>query len=250
MSVISRIEISNLYKRYKNAQQDSLSDININIEAGTKFGLLGPNGAGKTTMISILCGFLEASSGNVSYLSAEGKEITGKELKSIIGFVPQEYAMYGELTPMQNLEYFGALYNMKPEVIHSRSVELLDILGLNEVSDKKVGNFSGGMKRRVNLAIGIIHNPSIIFLDEPTVGVDVQSKHAIIRFLNELNQKKTTIIYTSHHMNEAQEFCDELVLIDHGKVVAQGGTQELLATHGEEDLHTMFINLTGEEYRN
>ncbi|MCV9389441.1 ABC transporter ATP-binding protein [Reichenbachiella ulvae] len=250
MSVISRIEISNLYKRYKNAHQDSLSDINITIEAGTKFGLLGPNGAGKTTMISILCGFLEASSGGVKYLSNEGEEIVGKGLKSIIGFVPQEYAMYGELTPMQNLEYFGALYNMKPDVIHERSVELLDILGLNEVADKKVANFSGGMKRRVNLAIGIIHNPSIIFLDEPTVGVDVQSKHAIIRFLNELNQKNATIIYTSHHMNEAQEFCDELVLIDHGKVVAQGATANLLATHGEEDLHTLFIHLTGEEYRN
>lgn len=250
MSVLSSIEISKLYKRYKHASQDSLSDINIHIEAGKKFGLLGPNGAGKTTMISILCGFLESSSGKIAYLNKSGQEITGKELKRIIGFVPQEYAMYGEMTPMQNLEYFGALYNMSADVIKKRSIELLEILGLSEVANKKVGKFSGGMKRRVNLAIGIIHSPSILFLDEPTVGVDVQSKHAIIRFLNVLNQQDTTIIYTSHHMNEAQEFCDELVLIDHGKIIAQGQTQELLAEHKEEDLHHLFINLTGEEYRN
>ncbi|UXP32542.1 ABC transporter ATP-binding protein [Reichenbachiella agarivorans] len=250
MLAISHIEIADLYKRYPKASGDSLSNINLRIDSGTKYGLLGPNGAGKTTLISILCGFLEASKGSLKYYSTTGEEIIGRDRKSIIGFVPQEYAMYDEMTPLQNLAYFGALYNMKPVRIKQRSEELLAVLGLSEVAHKRVRDFSGGMKRRVNLAIGIIHDPVILFLDEPTVGVDVQSKHAIIRFLNELNEQGTTIIYTSHHMNEAQEFCQELMLIDHGTIVAQGKTEELMKDHQADDLHSLFISLTGEEYRN
>lgn len=250
MSEISHVDILDMHKRYPGAMEDSLSQINMNIPAGRKFGLLGPNGAGKTSLISIMCGFLEPSSGSVTYYTKDKRELEGRALKNVIGFVPQEYALYGELSPRQNLEYFGALYNMRKGEINKRSEELLVILGLSEVADKPCGSFSGGMKRRVNLAIGIIHSPKILFLDEPTVGVDVQSKHAIIRFLNQLNIEGTTIIYTSHHMNEAQEFCDELALIDHGKVMAKGMTTDLLAQHGTDDLHTLFINLTGEEYRN
>ncbi|PIB34411.1 ABC transporter ATP-binding protein [Reichenbachiella sp. 5M10] len=250
MPAIAHINISEMSKRYPRAMEESLKRVSIHIDAGMKYGLLGPNGAGKTTLISIMCGFLEPTSGEVIYRTQDGGAVLGKELKTMIGFVPQEYAMYGELTPLQNLEYFGALYGMSSEHIRRRSRELLEVLGLSEVAKKPTRDFSGGMKRRVNLAIGIIHDPAILFLDEPTVGVDVQSKHAIIRFLNELNNQGTTIIYTSHHMNEAQEFCDELVLIDHGSIVAQGKTTELLDKHKAEDLHSMFIELTGEEYRN
>ncbi|MGL1885593.1 MAG: ABC transporter ATP-binding protein [Reichenbachiella sp.] len=250
MSSISHIEIEGLYNRYPRSKVDSLCDINLQIAAGTKFGLLGPNGAGKTTLISIMCGFLTQTTGEIRYRSTEGTSIVGRSLKSIIGFVPQEYAMYDELSPIENLEYFGALYNLKSREIKERSAELLKILGLTEVANTRVRDFSGGMKRRVNLAIGVIHEPKILFLDEPTVGVDVQSKHAIIRFLNKLNEAGATIIYTSHHMNEAQELCDEIVLIDHGKVLANGGTKELLLSHNSEDLQSLFISLTGEEYRN
>lgn len=242
------IQISGVYKRYKSAQEDSLSDINIDIAQGDVFGLLGPNGAGKTTLISILCGIIPVSSGIIRFYH-DGAAYSDKERKSRIGFVPQEYAFYHELTPRQNLDYFGAMYNLSKTTLQERREHLLEVLGLQKAADKKVATFSGGMKRRVNLAIGIIHQPEILFLDEPTVGVDVQSRNAIIRYLQQINQAGTTIIYTSHHMSEAEEFCKHIALIDHGRVIAKGELQGLKADHQVKDLQTLFINLTGEQYR-
>jgi ABC-2 type transport system ATP-binding protein len=171
------------------------------------------------------------------------------EQKSRIGFVPQEYAFYQELTPRQNLDYFGAMYNLSKDTLTQRREHLLEVLGLQKAADKKVGTFSGGMKRRVNLAIGIIHQPDILFLDEPTVGVDVQSRNAIIRYLQNINQTGTTIIYTSHHMAEAEEFCKHIALIDHGKLMAAGELDSLKKQHSVASLQSLFINLTGEAYR-
>jgi ABC-2 type transport system ATP-binding protein len=242
------IEIQNIYKRYKSSQQDSLTDVSINIETGDVFGLLGPNGAGKTTLISILCGIIPPSSGHVHYL-LDGAVASDHERKNRVGFVPQEYAFYQELSPRQNLDYFGAMYNLSRKDLQIRREHLLEVLGLAKVGDKKVGTFSGGMKRRVNLAIGIIHQPAILFLDEPTVGVDVQSRNAIIRYLQELNQAGTTIIYTSHHMSEAEEFCKHIALIDHGKVIAEGELAGLKMQNEAPDLQSLFIKLTGEQYR-
>lgn len=242
------IEIQNVFKKYKAAQENSLTDVSLNIKSGDIFGLLGPNGAGKTTLISILCGIIPPSAGNIHFYQ-ENQQISEQERKSHIGFVPQEYAFYQELTPRQNLDYFGAMYNLGKNELASRRENLLEILGLSKFADKKVGTFSGGMKRRVNLAIGIIHEPSILFLDEPTVGVDVQSRNAIIRFLREINQAGTTIIYTSHHMSEAEEFCKHIALIDHGKVIAKGDLADLRMEHEVSDLQSLFIKLTGEEYR-
>lgn len=242
------IEIRNVFQKYKSAQENSLSGVSLNIETADIFGLLGPNGAGKTTLISILCGIIPPSSGEVNFYQ-NGQLISEKQRKSSIGFVPQEYAFYQELTPRQNLDYFGAMYNLPKTNLETRREHLLDILGLTKVGDKKVGSFSGGMKRRVNLAIGIIHEPDILFLDEPTVGVDVQSRNAIIRYLQHINDAGTTIIYTSHHMSEAEEFCKHIALIDHGKVIAQGALDDLKAKHNVSSLQSLFINLTGEEYR-
>lgn len=242
------IQIRDVYKRYKSAQQDSLSNVSLDIMQSDVFGLLGPNGAGKTTLISILCGIIPVSSGAVRFLH-DGVAYTEYEKKSRIGFVPQEYAFYQELTPRQNLDYFGAMYNLSKSKLQERREHLLGVLGLEKAADKKVGTFSGGMKRRVNLAIGIIHEPDILFLDEPTVGVDVQSRNAIIRYLQQINRQGTTIIYTSHHMSEAEEFCKHIALIDHGKVIAAGGLQALKTQHEVSSLQTLFINLTGEEYR-
>lgn len=242
------IEIRDVYKRYKSAQEDSLSNVSLDIMQSDVFGLLGPNGAGKTTLISILCGIIPVSSGSVRFLH-DGVAYTEYEKKSRIGFVPQEYAFYQELTPRQNLDYFGAMYNLSKSKLQERREHLLGVLGLEKAADKKVGTFSGGMKRRVNLAIGIIHEPDILFLDEPTVGVDVQSRNAIIRYLQQINRQGTTIIYTSHHMSEAEEFCKHIGLIDHGKVIAAGGLQALQTQHEVSSLQTLFINLTGEEYR-
>lgn len=242
------IQIKSLDKRYQGSDKYSLKAINLTIEKGDIYGILGPNGAGKTTMISILCGILEASSGEVLYWNEE-EIVTFKNIQPRIGFVPQEYALYQELTAKQNLEYFGALYNLSKTKIAQRTDEILEILGLSHVADKKVETFSGGMKRRVNLAIGIIHEPTILFLDEPTVGVDVQSKVAILKFLNLLNEQGTTIIYTSHHLSEAQEFCNRIALIDQGQIVLEGGMKSLLVTHQVQDLKALFIQFTGEEYR-
>ena len=242
------IQIEDVTKRYKSAQEDSLSRVNLQINESDVYGLLGPNGAGKTTLISILCGIIPPSQGNVSYYIG-GSEISSQERRSKLGFVPQEYAFYQELSPRQNLDYFGAMYNLSKAELSVRIDELLEELGLTKVANKEVSTFSGGMKRRVNLAIGLIHKPAILFLDEPTVGVDVQSKNAIIKYLEEINSAGTTIVYTSHHMSEAEEFCNRIALIDHGKVVAEGGMSELLIKNEAPSLQDLFIKLTGEEYR-
>lgn len=242
------IQIEHVTKRYKSALEDSLSDVNLQINEGDVYGLLGPNGAGKTTLISILCGIIEPTQGNIRY-HIGGKNISDEERRSRIGFVPQEYAFYQELSPRQNLAYFGAMYNLTKAQLSVRIGALLDELGLTKVADQEVSTFSGGMKRRVNLAIGLIHQPAILFLDEPTVGVDVQSRNAIIKYLEEINQAGTTIVYTSHHMSEAEEFCNRIALIDHGKVVVEGGLSALLTKNDAASLQSLFIQLTGEEYR-
>ena len=242
------IDIVNLSKRYKSSEEDSLKDLNISILSGEKFGVVGPNGAGKTTLISIICGIIPSTSGSISYFSKE-KEVNLKAIKGEIGFVPQEFAFYEELSPKQNLDYFGAFYGLSKDEIKSQSTKILSMLGLADVTHKKIQTFSSGMKRRVNLAIGILHSPSILFLDEPTVGVDVQSKYAIIKFLNELNESGTTIVYTSHHMSEAEEFCDRIALIDKGQLIAFDSITKLLQDHDCSSLKKLFIKLTGEGYR-
>jgi len=242
------IQIEAVSKRYRGAVTDSLKKVSLTIQTGDVYGILGPNGAGKTTLISILCGILEASDGRIVYRD-NNEVVSFKGIQPKIGFVPQEYALYQELTPIQNLEYFGALYNLSKEKIATRTKEILAILGLSRVAEHRVETFSGGMKRRVNLAIGIIHEPSILFLDEPTVGVDVQSKVAILKFLNQLNQAGTTIIYTSHHLSEAQDFCNRIALIDQGGIIMKGDIDALLSTHASKDLKSLFIQFTGEEYR-
>ena len=242
------IQIEDITKRYKSAQEDSLRQVSLQINERDVFGLLGPNGAGKTTLISILCGIIPPSQGTINYY-IQGNSISESERRSRVGFVPQEYAFYQELSARQNLDYFGAMYNLSKSELTARIDELLEALGLQKSADKKVSTFSGGMKRRVNLAIGLIHRPSILFLDEPTVGVDVQSKNAIIKYLEEINRTGTTIVYTSHHMSEAEAFCNRIALIDHGKVVVEGDLQELLKENFAPDLQSLFIKLTGEEYR-
>ncbi|MEO6287421.1 MAG: ABC transporter ATP-binding protein [Dyadobacter sp.] len=242
------IQIQNIYKRYKSSREDSLTDVSLDIQTGDVFGLLGPNGAGKTTLISILCGIIPASSGQIHYF-IDGDQVTETERKNRVGFVPQEYAFYQELTARQNLDYFGAMYNLSKSNLQQRREHLLEVLGLTKAADKKVSTYSGGMKRRINLAIGIIHEPAILFLDEPTVGVDVQSRNAIIRYLQQINQSGTTIIYTSHHMGEAEEFCKHIALIDNGKVIAAGELLKLKTENAVPSLQSLFIKLTGEQYR-
>lgn len=239
------IVLSSLTKRYRNAEEESLKQVGFSIRQGEKFGILGPNGAGKTTLISILSGIITQTSGQFSFFW-NGKKLSSSEVKHSIGFVPQEYAFYEELTPMQNMMYFGSLYNMGKSEIRQRTEEIFSVLGLSAIIHKKAKIFSGGMKRRMNLAIGIIHQPDILFLDEPTVGADVQSKHAMMEYLNKMNLEGTTIVYSSHHMSEAQEFCNRIAFINQGRLVACNDVETLMKQHSASDLKSLFIHLTGE----
>jgi ABC-2 type transport system ATP-binding protein len=236
------IIVEDLSKRYKNAQEFSLQHVSFTVSGGDKFGILGPNGAGKTTLISIMCGIFNPSGGKVKFT------IPGlTEYK--IGLVPQDYSFYNELTASQNLEYFGVLYHLEKKEIRERTEKILTLLGLLNYANKKVVTFSGGMKRRLNLAIGILHSPAILFLDEPTVGVDIQSRNAIIQFLNSINESGTTIIYTSHHIQEAEEFCNKIALLDYGKIIAFDETGNLKKKNNSVSLTEVVLKLTGEDYR-
>ncbi len=243
------IEIDQLYYKYKRAENYSLEDISFSIEENDKFGILGPNGAGKTTLISLICGVLENQQGALRYKTGN-KTLDIRGFQETLGFVPQEYAFYPELSPIQNLEYFGSFYNMNKTEINNRSFEILDKLGLGEVGHKKINTFSGGMKRRVNLAIGILHDPKVLILDEPTVGVDVQSKNAIHKYLSGLHASGATIIYSSHLLPEVESLCNNMALIEHGKLIALGPITKVLGDHNHQDLESLFISMTGESYRN
>ena len=243
------IKIVSLSKKYKNAEMYSLDNFTLSVNEGQIFGLLGPNGAGKTTLISILCGLVVPTSGHFS-INNLIYEANANEIKKIIGVVPQEYALYQTLTARENLIYFGSMNGLKGKNLHDKVTEILDLLGLLKYADKKIETFSGGMKRRVNLIAGILHNPKVLFLDEPTVGVDVQSKNFIIEYLKKLNKNGTTIIYTSHHLSEAQDFCTEIAIIDRGIIYAQGTPNNLInSTSNARNLEDVFISLTGKELR-
>ena len=243
------IQITALSKKYKDAETYSLEDFTLTIKEGQIFGLLGPNGAGKTTLISMLCGLIKPSSGSFTIDNMTYSK-NSREIKKIIGVVPQEYALYPTLTARENLMYFGSMCGLKGTDLKEKVIESLDFLGLLKFADKRIETFSGGMKRRVNLIAGILHNPKVLFLDEPTVGVDVQSKNAIIDYLKQLNQKGTTIIYTSHHLVEAQDFCTDIAILDRGKIHAQGTPADLIAaTANARNLEDVFISLTGKDLR-
>ena len=243
------IDISEMSFGYPDNPGLSFSGLNLQVEKGARFGLFGPNGAGKTTLMNLMTGLLSVNSGRISLL---GNDVSrhNNSVNRLFGFVPQDFSFYQELSPAENLEFFGAWSGLGRKQISQRIKELLNILGLEEVRDKQVLKFSGGMKRRVNLAIGVIHQPQVLFLDEPTVGVDVQTRHAIINYLLELNTRGTTLIYTSHQLSEAEDLCDEVALLDNGKIIAGGCIQALLKAHDNETLESLFINLTGREYRN
>lgn len=243
------IKIESLSKKYKDADQYSLNNVSLNINEGEIFGLLGPNGAGKTTLISMLCGLVKPTSGHFTIDDLSYSNHSSK-IKKIIGVVPQEYALYPTLTARENLHYFGSMYGLKGSDLKDKVIETLDLLGLLKFADKRVETFSGGMKRRVNLIAGILHKPKVLFLDEPTVGVDVQSKNAIIDYLKVLNENGTSIIYTSHHLAEAEDFCTNIAILDRGRIYAKGTPSTLINSVEEaRNLEDVFISLTGKDLR-
>ncbi|MNJ89034.1 Doxorubicin resistance ATP-binding protein DrrA [compost metagenome] len=237
------LHVSNVYKSYGKSTVPSLDGVSFTVEKGEIVGVFGPNGAGKTTLISILSSILEPTLGSVVY-HLDGEK-SPREVRSNIGFVPQDFSFFPELTAKQNLSYFGNLYGLEREKLTQKMDELLHKVGLFHVKNQKVATFSGGMKRRLNLIISLLHNPAILFLDEPTVGVDVQSKIAIMNLLQELNKQGTTIIYTSHHLKEAEEFCNQIILIDHGKIIASNTLTSLLNQYQVTNLEDLILQLTG-----
>ena len=244
------IHIQQLFKTYPGADAPAVDGLDLTVEEGRFFGLLGPNGAGKTTTLSILCGLLSATSGKASVLGYELPNELSK-VKPLLGVVPQDIALYDTLTARENLKFYGAMYGIPTKVLNPRITQLLDEFGLAEKADKVVGTYSGGMKRRVNLIVGLLHAPRILFLDEPTVGIDVQSRAMINEYLHKLNTSGTTIIYTSHHMDEAERMCDSIGIIDHGKLIAQGAPSELLTANPDcTSLEDIFLKLTGKALRN
>lgn len=243
------IQINQLSKRYKATDEYAVRDLDLNISKGEIFGLLGPNGAGKTTLISMLSSLLKPTSGT---FSIDGLNFSAhkNQLKQLIGSVPQEYALYPSLTATENLAYFGSMYGLKGNELKEDINSHLENLGLSKFANKKIKTFSGGMKRRVNLIAGILHEPKVLFLDEPTVGVDVQSRNVIIDHLKQLNKKGTTIIYTSHHLNEAEAFCTRVAIIDNGRIVCKGKPRQLIAQQkNARHLEDVFLALTGKALR-
>lgn len=243
------IVIEGISKQYKGSEKFSLTNLSLTIEEREIFGLLGPNGAGKTTLISILCSLIKPTSGSFTIDGLNYRK-NKTQLKQLIGIVPQEYALYPSLSAYENLSYFGSMYGLKGEQLKQKVTNALDELGLLAFAHKKIDTFSGGMKRRVNLLASVLHQPKVLFLDEPTVGVDVQSKNVIIKFLKELNRQGTTIIYTSHHLNEAEHFCTRVAIIDSGEIKLEGKPEELIREReGTHNLEDVFLSLTGNDLR-
>lgn len=243
------IQINQLSKKYKGAELFSVKDLDLKVEEGEIYGLLGPNGAGKTTLISMLTSLLKPTSGTFTIDSLNFKEHKN-QLKQLIGIVPQEYALYPTLTAYENLEYFGSMYGIKGGDLKKSIMQHLEIMGLSKFANKKTATFSGGMKRRVNLIAGILHQPKVLFLDEPTVGVDVQSKNVIIDHLKYLNEQGTTIVYTSHHLNEAEVFCTRVAIIDNGEIIVEGVPSKLINNQAAaNNLEDVFLVKTGNALR-
>lgn len=249
MSGTPIVEIEGLTKIFKDSDEPAVKGVSFTIHKNEVFGLLGPNGAGKTTIISILCGLFAPSSGTVKidgmYTSSHLDQI-----KQIIGVVPQDIALYPTLTARENLNFYGSMYGLSGQDLKDKIEMWLDNLGLTKAANRRVETFSGGMKRRVNLIASILHQPKILFLDEPTVGVDVQSRNVIMEQLKKLNKEGTTIIYTSHHLEEAEDFCTQIAIIDYGTILIQGTPAQLIAnTPGSSSLEDVFLNLTKRKLR-
>ncbi len=229
MSVVS---VHGLRKSFD--EIDAVRGVSFAIEPGETYGLLGPNGAGKTTTISMIAGLLDADAGTIE-LSGEPMTTRSIAPKRHVGLVPQDLAIYPDLTARENLRFFGRLHGMEPRSLSDRVSEVLAVIGLTERADDRAAEFSGGMKRRLNIGIGLLHHPRLLILDEPTVGVDPQSRNAILESVEHLSAEGMAVLYTTHYMVEAERLCDRVGIIDQGEVRAEGTRRELVQLVGQRD---------------
>ncbi|MCB5283065.1 MULTISPECIES: ABC transporter ATP-binding protein [unclassified Arthrobacter] len=233
------LDVSGLVKRY--GELTAVGGVSFHIGAGETFGLLGPNGAGKTTIISMVAGLIAANEGTVRVAGQE-MDPARTEAKRNIGLVPQELAIYPDLTARENLKFFGRLQGLTGSRLTQRSNEVLELIGLADRAGDQTKKYSGGMKRRLNIGIGLLHRPTLLILDEPTVGVDPQSRNAILESVEKLSVDGMAVLYTTHYMEEAERLCDRIAIIDEGRIQAEGTREQLITLTGGVDR----INLRGD----
>ncbi|MCL2855517.1 MAG: ABC transporter ATP-binding protein [Defluviitaleaceae bacterium] len=231
------VNMQDVIKRY--GDFTALDHLNLNIVEGEVLGLLGPNGAGKSTAIKTLCGLIDANGGTVEVFG-KPQSVTNLEIRRHIGLVTQEITVFSDLSAIENLRYFGGLYGLKGAELNANVAEMLDFVGLADRAKKRPKTFSGGMQRRLNIACALVHKPKLVIMDEPTVGIDPQSRNHILESTKKLAQKGTTIIYTSHYMEEVQAICSRISIMDAGRVIADGTIDQLMGSITYEDR----VNLT------
>ena len=239
------IEVQNLHKSFGGARDanaiHAVDGVSFEVQTGEIFSLLGPNGAGKTTTISMLACLLHPEEGDALVM---GHSIRREPMavKSVLGVVPQDIALYEDLTALENLTFWGKMYGLRGAALRQRVDEVLEIIGLTERQKGRVGKYSGGMKRRVNIGAALLHKPQVIYMDEPTAGIDPQSRRNILDSVVALKNQGMTVLYTTHYMEEAQELSDHIAIMDNGKIIASGTNQELVQIVGETDRITLTIN--------
>lgn len=241
------LEVKDITKKYED--MIAVNGISFYVEQGEIFGLVGPNGAGKSTTINMITGLLVPDNGSIIF--ENGKSF--KEWRGNIGLVPQDLAIYPDLSAEENVTFFAGLYGLKGVELKNRVQEALRIVGLLDQGKKHSDKFSGGMKRRLNIACAIAHNPKLIIMDEPTVGIDPQSRNYILEGIKALREAGTTVIYTSHYMEEVDEICDRILIVDHGNIVESGAINEIKERYKTGDklpsLEEVFLTVTGKELR-
>lgn len=240
------IVIENLTKKFEDVT--AVDGLSLVVDKGELFGLLGPNGAGKTTTINILCGLLEPTTGSVKVGGHDALK-EPKKIKELIGVSPQETAVYPYLTGKENIELFANLHTMPKEKLKRNVDELIQKLSLRDHANRKAGKYSGGMMRRINIAMALVHDPEIAFLDEPTVGMDPQSRRAVWDFIRELKKQNKAVLLTTHYMEEAEELCDRIGIIDNGKLISLGAPEGLKERFKVKNLEEVFLQLTGRRIR-
>nr|WP_320191347.1 ABC transporter ATP-binding protein [uncultured Desulfobacter sp.] len=243
----SVLKVSHLGKRYPGSGKDVLADLNLRVEKGEIFGLLGPNGAGKTTTISILSTLIKPSRGSVQICGVDAL-IHPLKVRPLISLIPQEIALFSKLTGRENMVYFGTLFGLNKTALALKITEILGLFDLDEFADQLISKCSGGIQRRFNIACGILHDPALIFLDEPTVGMDVHSRNALLDRIQQLSLKGSTLIYTTHYMEEAEKICSRVLIMDKGVCLAQGRTDDLISGIGKcRNLNELFLKATGKK---